>query len=34
MFVFLQSPEGWPAGEYTFVLNGKDDTARLPVRLH
>lgn len=34
MFVFFQSPEGWPAGEYTFVLNGKDDTARLPVRLH
>lgn len=33
MFVFFQSPEGWPAGEYTFVLNGKDDTARLPVRL-
>ena len=34
MFVFFQSSEGWPAGEYTFVLNGKDDTARLPVRLH
>ena len=33
MFVFFQSPEGWPAGEYTFVLHGKDDTARLPVRL-
>ena len=33
MFVFFQSPEGWPAGEYTFVLRGKDDTARLPVRL-
>ena len=34
MFVFFQSPEGWPAGEYMFVLRGKDDTARLPVRLH
>ena len=33
MFVFFQSAEGWPAGEYTFVLRGKDDTARLPVRL-
>ena len=33
MFVFFRSPDGWPPGDYTFVVRGKDDTARLPVRL-
>ena len=33
LFVFFLAPGGWPAGDYTLVLRGKDDNAELPVRL-
>jgi len=33
LFVFFLAPDGWPAGDYTLVLRGKDDNAELPVRL-
>jgi len=31
--VFFRSPDGWPTGDYTLVLHGKNDTAELPIRL-
>ena len=33
--LYFHSPDGWPAGEYTLVVDGPGDLeARLPVRLH